>query len=245
MTFEFRTVKFKHGSKRYEVMVKPDLYRKYLENTIPKEKLLISDEVFEDAKKGNRASVQPLIDALGLSSQNELIEHILRNGEYSLSALERKELVKEIQKKLVNEIQSSYVSSTTNAPLSAQMINDCLTSAGVKIDPFKSANQQIDAVVAALSKELPLKKSRLEYVLSAEVSLAGSLVAAARKLSEVANENYEGQTVVISGSLRPFEMETFVARMNATAGGKSFDLKFPQLVQSAPEPKSKRKGKKK
>lgn len=115
------------------------------------------EEVYKDAKKVERQSEEKLRKTFGTTDIAKIAEVILKNSKIPLPSEERAKLVEEKRKQIINIIARNSIDPRTNAPNPPLRIENAVSEAKVNIDPFKSASEQVDSVVKALSFILPLK----------------------------------------------------------------------------------------
>jgi len=84
-------------------------------------------------------------------------EHILKNGEIQLTAEYRKELRERKGKVIVTLICRTCVDPNTHLPHPPNRIENALKEAKVKIDDFRTAEDQVKDVIDALRPVIPLK----------------------------------------------------------------------------------------
>lgn len=151
-------VKLVVGNDRYEILVKPD---PALEFKIGKRNdlssVLVSDEVYSDANKGSRASIEKLNKHFKTKDNSEILKQILLKGELNLTTDQRRKMVDDKRKQIVQYINKNFIDPKTKLPHPIQRIENALEDVRVTIDPFKKPEDQVKSVVDALRKILPLK----------------------------------------------------------------------------------------
>ncbi len=162
-----------HGEK-FELLVDPNLG--YLYKTGKKSDLanvLVAEEVFKDARKGDRHKSEAIKKAFGTEDIQEIAKKILKDGEIQLTTEQRKKMLEEKHKKIVAILARECVDPRTGAPHPPQRIEKAMEEASIKVDPFKDAEAQVEAVIKELRILLPLKfeKVRIAVRLPAEVAV--------------------------------------------------------------------------
>ncbi|NYZ79406.1 ribosome assembly factor SBDS [Candidatus Micrarchaeota archaeon] len=146
-----------HGEK-FEILVDPELA--YLFKTGSKKdilNLLVAEEIFIDARKGERPTAEAMKKAFGTTEFMKIAEVILRKGDVQLTTEQRKKMVEEKRRKIVAILARECVDPRTGAPHPPQRIEKALEESRVRIDPFKDAEAQLKEVVDALRLILPMK----------------------------------------------------------------------------------------
>jgi len=155
----YTIARYKKGGKKFEVLVDPD---KALEYKLGRRKdftnVLVFDEVYTDANKGLRASKSDLMSIFGTTDVEKIAEKIVREGELQIRADQRKRLIEEKKRQIIDYISRYCVDARTSAPIPPLRIETALEEAGVRIDPFKPVEEQINQVISDLSKYIPIKK---------------------------------------------------------------------------------------
>jgi len=151
-----------HGE-RFEILVDPDLA--YLFKTGRKSdltNLLAVEEIFTDARKGERPTTEALKKAFGTTDVMKIAEIILQKGEVQLTTEQRKKMMEERRKKIVSILARECVDPRTGAPHPPQRIEKAMEESKIHIDPFKDAEAQLDEVMNSLRVILPIKFERVK-----------------------------------------------------------------------------------
>ena len=148
----------KDGS-RYEILVDPDLVQKWKNNpdSVDISDLLATEEIWSDARSGDRPSSDALINTFGSTKLSDCVEKILRNGSIQLTTDQRKKIINEKKKKIINEISSTATNPKTRLPHPATRIENALNEARFSVDPFLSVEKQVQKAVKVLKPLLPLQ----------------------------------------------------------------------------------------
>jgi len=150
-----------HGE-HFEILVDPDLA--YMYKTGKKTDLvnvLIVEEVFKDAKKGDRHKDAALQKTFKTTDINEIAKQIFERGEIQLTTDQRRKMLEEKKKQIVDLIAREAIDPRTKAPHPPIRIEKAMEAARVHVDAFKDASVQVDAIVSALRPLLPLKFEKL------------------------------------------------------------------------------------
>ncbi len=170
------------GGHKFEVFLDPEKAYAYLEGTKKDlNNILVVEEVFKDARKGDRASPQALKEAFGTEDIIEILKIILEKGEVQLTTEQRKKMLEKRTKQVLALIAKEAIDVRTNAPVPLQRLELALEKSKVHIDPFKPAESQVEDVLKALKRELPIKMEHVkiavkvpaEYAMKAYPTLKG------------------------------------------------------------------------
>jgi ribosome maturation protein SDO1 len=149
--------RYEKGGERFEVLVDPKLAYDY--RTGAKKDLnnvLITEEVFKDANKGDRQTSTALQKAFGTTDPVQVAHRILMEGDLQLTTEHRRKVLEEKKAKVIAIIARNAVDPRTKAPHPPARIQAALEQARVHIDAFKSAEEQVPAAIEALREILPI-----------------------------------------------------------------------------------------
>ncbi len=159
-----------HGE-RFEILVDPDIVEKVHAGEINdiREHLAVED-VFKDARKGDRASEESIKRVFGTEDINGIAIQIRKKGEVQLTTEQRRKMQEDKKKKIIAEIARNAINPQTKTPHPPARIEAAMEEAHVHIDPFKPAEQQVQRVLDAIKPIIPIRfeKVRVAVKLSAE-----------------------------------------------------------------------------
>jgi ribosome maturation protein SDO1 len=148
----------KKDGEQFEIMVEPDLallYKKGEKKDL--NNILAVEEVFKDAKKGERHKSSALQKAFKTEDIFQISEIILKEGTLSLTTDQRRRMLEEKKKQIAALIAREAIDPRTGAPHTLLRIEQAMEKARLDIDPLKEAQQQVDGVLAVLKPILPIK----------------------------------------------------------------------------------------
>lgn len=165
--------KYTQGGEEFEIFVDSDLAYDYITGkaTDPM-RVLQTEEIFKDANKGERQSQDKIKKVFGTTDLVKVAEVILKNGNVPITTEQRNKLVEDKRKQVVAIIARNAIDPRTNAPHPAQRIENAMREAKVQVEPFKSAQEQVDPVLKKINMFLPIKfaTAKLEVVIPPEFS---------------------------------------------------------------------------
>jgi ribosome maturation protein SDO1 len=154
---------YQREGKNFELYVDPKGAYEYLEGGKKDLKnILVVDEVYSDAKKGERAKNSDLEKVFKTTDTMEILSYILKNGEVQLTTEQKKKKQEERYKKIVTILQREAIDPRTKAPHTQIRIEQALKEAKVHVDPFRDPRDQIDEIVKKLQPILPLKFEKIQ-----------------------------------------------------------------------------------
>ncbi|MBU0586332.1 ribosome assembly factor SBDS [Candidatus Micrarchaeota archaeon] len=148
--------------KNFEVYVDPEMANMYKEGQKPDLKnILVVDEVYFDAKKGERAKSDALQKAFGTTDIMGILEIILKKGNIQLTTDQKRKKVEEKYKQIVSIIMRETIDPRTNAPHTQSRIEEALEKAKFHPDPFKDARDQLPDILKKIRIIIPLKFEKM------------------------------------------------------------------------------------
>lgn len=150
--------KYSFSGEEFEIFVDSDMAYEYItgKRKDPMSVLEV-EEIFKDANKGERQSQDKIKKIFQTTELPKIVETILKKGEVPITTEQRHALTAEKRKQVINIIAINSIDPRTNAPHTPQRIENAMEEAKVQIDPFKNANEQVDAVIKKINMILPIK----------------------------------------------------------------------------------------
>ena len=147
------------GGNRYEILVDPELVDNWKGDpeSVSLDELLAIDEVWSDAKGGDRPTSEALERVFGTTDLATCVARILSEGTIQLTTLQRRRMVEEKKRRIVNQIASTATDPKTKLPHPHTRIENALDEVRFPVDPFKSTESQVGDAVAALRPLIPLQ----------------------------------------------------------------------------------------
>ncbi|MFW5846980.1 MAG: ribosome assembly factor SBDS [Nanoarchaeota archaeon] len=114
------------------------------------------DEIYEDIKKGERASEEDLKQAFGTQDINVIAEKIVKSGEVLISQEHRDAEQEKRFNQVVEFLTRNSIDPQTKNPHTAERIKSALKDAHVNITN-KPIESQMKEILESLSKIIPIK----------------------------------------------------------------------------------------
>ena len=187
--------RFKHKSKRFEIIVNPDLafklkMKQITEDEVQILEILEIDAIFTDAGKGLRATSEDLIDAFETDDELEIAKIILKKGELQLTQGQRKELADNKRKQIINFISKHAVDPKLNIPHPPARIENALEVAKIKIDPYDNVDSQTKRIIKELQSILPMKLEQVKIAVKMPSEYAGKAYGLVKRFGDISQEQY-------------------------------------------------------
>lgn len=151
------------GGEKFEILVDPKLgydyktgVRKDLAN------VLMADEVFKDANKGERQTATALKKAFGTENVQDIAKAIFKEGDLQLTTDQRRKLLEEKKVKVIALIARNAIDPRAKTPIPMQRIENALEEARFGFDAFKSAEDQMMAAVEAIREIIPISIEKIK-----------------------------------------------------------------------------------
>jgi ribosome maturation protein SDO1 len=182
--------RLKKGDQNFEILVNCESAMAFKKGKTTLDEALISDDIFKDSKKGEHASESDLKKLFGTEDKREVAEKILKKGEVQLTVEYRNKLRAEKKRKIAFLISQYAINPQNNLPHPLERIESAMDEKKVKIEEFKSAEGQVDSVVAELREILPIsyETKRLNLIIPAEAS--GRSFGIIKKYGKIMKENW-------------------------------------------------------
>jgi len=151
--------RYEHGGKRFEILIDPTLVDAYRSNpeSIDLDDILATEEVWLDARGGERPTSEQLLNAFGTDELHTCVEKILNKGSIQLTTVQRKERVKSMRGAIIHKISSTAIDPRSKMPHPPSRIETALEECRYSIDPFLSLDRQVNDAVKLMRPLIPLK----------------------------------------------------------------------------------------
>ena len=188
---KFTTVKLTIAGEHYEILVNPDSALAYKQGrNVEPSAVIVTDEVFSDARKGLRASSEKLKLHFGTDDHAKAALEVLRRGELNLTQEQRKKLTDEKGKAIIAAISKNFVDPRTLLPHPPMRIDQAMQEARVTVDPFQDPNEQMKAVVESLRTILPLKSEKIRLQVKVAAQYTGQAIGVLKNYGEIIKEDW-------------------------------------------------------
>ncbi|AEC51056.1 putative RNA-associated protein [Pyrococcus sp. NA2] len=205
----------------FEILVDPYLARDFKEGKdVPIEEILATPYVFKDAHKGDKASEKEMEKIFGTSDPYEVAKIILRKGEVQLTAQQRREMLEEKKRQIATIIHRHAVDPRTGYPHPVERILKAMEEVGVRVDIFKDAEAQVQDVIKAIRRVLPLRVETKVIAVKIPSEYVGRAYGEVRKFGKIKREEWGSDgswmfLIEIPGGVE----EEFYEKLNALTKG--------------------------
>lgn len=181
-----------HGT-RFEVLVDPELALDLREGEeIDFDDLLAIDKVFKDASRGDEASDEMMEKVFNKTDVQEITTEIINEGDIQLTSEQRDKIRKQKRNQVINTIARNAINPQQNdAPHPPKRIEKAMDEAGIKIDPFKNVEDQVEEALDAIRPIIPIRFEEKKFAVQIPSKYAGSSYGKVREFGEIIKEEWQ------------------------------------------------------
>ena len=169
--------RLERAGKRYEILLDPELIQLWKQNpeSVDINDLLAIEDVFHDAKNGERPTAESLKNAFETEDIIKIVNMILKKGNIQLTTSQRKAIVERKRTLIVQHIASNAIDPKTKLPHPVTRIENALQESRYSIDPFKTIDMQIKEAIKLLKPLIPLSFTTVKLAFKVKGSAYGSV----------------------------------------------------------------------
>jgi len=146
-----------HGES-FEILIDPDVVQKMKDGKeVDLFDHMVIDTIFKNAKKGTRAPEEKIKEVFGTTEPMQVAKVIVLKGEVQLTTEQRHVMQENKRKRIVEYIARNAMNPQTGGPHPPARIETAMEEAKVHIDPFKSVEAQVPAIMDALRPLIPIR----------------------------------------------------------------------------------------
>ena len=178
------------GGKRYEILVDPELVDSFKADptSVSLDDLLATDEIWHDARGGERPTEEKIISTFGTIELLDCVTAILTKGSIQVTTVQRRQMISDKRQQIITEISRTAIDPRSKAPHPATRIELALDELRWNPDPFLSVERQIKDAVKVLRPVIPLSFETIKLAFRVSGSAYGSVQRAVR--SDVIKEQW-------------------------------------------------------
>ena len=209
----------------FEILVDPDLaadFRNPDKDSIAIEDVLAVEEIFKDSKKGDKASEDSMNKVFQTTDTLDVATTILKKGHIQLTAKQKRDMQEEKRRMVINKIARESINPQNGLPHPVKRIENAMDEAKVKIDPFKSLDEQVKIALKAIKVQIPIRFEKVRMAVRLPGNVAGNAYSGISHFGEIINEEWQqdGSWIAIiemAGGLQ----DQFNLKMNELSGGEA------------------------
>jgi ribosome maturation protein SDO1 len=154
------------------------------------EEYLAADVIFKDSSKGDKASEEIIKEVFGTNDLETIVKEIIKKGQVQLTTEQRRKMLEEKKRQVIEIISRESMNPQTGAPHPPQRIEKAMEEAKVRIDPFKSAEEQVQEVLKAIRVLLPIKFEHVKMQIKVPGEDYGKVYSELTKLGQIHKEEW-------------------------------------------------------
>jgi ribosome maturation protein SDO1 len=214
--------RLEYYGERFEILVDPDLASDLKRGEdIQIEEILAVEEVFKDAKKGDKASEEAMIKAFETTDPLEAAATIIRKGQVQLTAQQRRDMQEDKKRMIIAKIAREAINPQTKLPHPARRIEIAMEEAKIRVDPFKSVDEQVNITLKAIRRLIPIKLEKVKVAIRIPGEDTGKVYGIISEFGKITKEEWQQDgswvaIVEIPGGMQ----ENFYQKLSEITHGK-------------------------
>lgn len=228
----FNLARLKKGGETFELVVEPDAAIAFKENGSGDiTEVVKAQKIFADAKKGELAGEEQTNAVFGTTNFSTVAKQILDEGEIQLTAEHRENVREAKRKQLINKIHQHAIDPKTGNPHPTTRIELAFEEAKIKVDEFKTIDQQLQDVVKKLQPILPLKFEKAKLVVKVPSNYGAKMYGEIARMATITKDSWQNDGSWLAEVELPAGMKNDLIDMinNATHGSATIEEKKERL----------------
>lgn len=182
-----------HGEK-FEILVDPDLaadFKNPEKKDVAIENVLAVEDIFKDSKKGDMASQESMEKIFETTDPLEVAAIIINKGQIQLTAQQKRDMQEEKRLMVINKIARESINPQNGLPHPVKRIENAMEEAKVKIDSFKSVDEQVQSTLKAIKVKIPIRFEKVKIAVRLPGNVAGNVFSHISKFGTLLNEEWQ------------------------------------------------------
>jgi ribosome maturation protein SDO1 len=190
MSESMNLAKWKKGADNFEIVVNPDKAMNFKKGIGEIREVLVYPKIFSDAKKGMSAPENRLKTIFGTEDVNEVAKKIIQQGDVQVTSEYRNAQVQQKRQRIVHIIHCNGVDPRTNAPHPLTRVEAALDEAKIKIDEYKTAEEQVQGILKKILPIIPIKFVKKEIQLTITAQHTGKSYQTIKQTAKILKESW-------------------------------------------------------
>ncbi|MGQ4872624.1 MAG: ribosome assembly factor SBDS [Promethearchaeia archaeon] len=177
--------------------------------------------VFEDLKRGKKATDGDMETVFGTTDGLIIGAHILLEGDIQWTKKQREEERAKKLKQIITIISKNAINPQNKKPHPYQRIEKAIEEAKIKIDIMKSAEEQVDDIVKKLQTVIPIRMEQTEMAIKIPSSFTAKGYNIVAQLAHIKKEEWQsdGSWVAVISLPAGLQME-LIEKLNKLTHGR-------------------------
>jgi len=223
MSEKLTLAKIKKYGETFEISVDPNKALEYKKGLISDiQDVLLADNIFTDAHKGEVASQSELENAFKTTNVDKIAKIILQEGEIQLTSEHRAHEREQKLKKLISMINRQAVDAKTSFPHPPARIEAALEQGKIHLDDHKTIEEQFDGIISKLRPIIPLKIEQKKLMINIPPQHTGKAYNVVKSNSKILKENWNNDgSWSVEVELPAGFVPEFMDKVNAATHGEA------------------------
>ncbi len=152
---------------------------------------MAADVIFKDSNKGDKASDEVIKEVFGTVDFPTVVTEIVKKGQVQLTTEQRRRMLEDKRKQIVEIISRESFNPQSGTPHPPQRIEKAMEESRVRIDPFKSAEEQVNEVLKAIRVLLPIRFEHVKMEVEVPGTEYGKIYAELTHLGQILKEDWK------------------------------------------------------
>ena len=177
--------------------------------------------VFEDLRRGKRATDGDMEAIFETTEGKKISAHILLSGEIHWTKTQREEERQKKLKQIITIISKNAINPQNKKPHPYQRIEKAIEETKVKIDLMKNAEEQVDDVIKKIQTVIPIRMDQVEIAIKIPSSFTAKGYGIVAQLAQIKKEEWQsdGSWVSIASLPAGLQME-LIDKLNKLTHGR-------------------------
>ncbi|MFX1346383.1 MAG: ribosome assembly factor SBDS [Promethearchaeota archaeon] len=167
-------------------------------NNIDLELIFESFTVFEDLRRGKKATDGDMEAVFDTTEGMRIAGHILLEGEIHWTKTQREEEKNKKLKQIITIISKNAINPQNKKPHPYQRIEKAIEEAKVKIDLMKNAEEQVDDVVKSIRAIIPIRMEQVEMAIKIPSAFTAKGYNIVAQLAQIKKEEWQSDGAWVS-----------------------------------------------
>lgn len=184
--------RLQRAGERFEILVDPDLALEARSGkNVSIDQLAAAKEIFEDARKGMRASNEKISKAFGTNDFETIVKKIIKEGEVQITAEQREKMQEARERAVAAIISREGINPQTGTPHPIERVLRAMQEAKVRISIDKSAEEQVQDVLKSIMHIIPIRFEKIKIAMKVPPAYAAKSVSMVRTFGTIIKEEWD------------------------------------------------------
>ncbi len=174
--------RLERNGEKFEILVDPKKGYDYKVGTRADfSNVLLVEEVFKDANKGERHTAATLKKAFHTEDMAEACRIIMKEGDLQITTDQKRKLLEEKKARIIDMIAKNAIDPRAKTPHPPLRIQNALEEARFHFDAFKSAEEQMEDAIDAIREIIPISLEKMKIAVKVPAEHVGRVYGALKE----------------------------------------------------------------